>query len=33
MSMRSSLLLHARTLLDAGLTDQLVIEAVSRARN
>jgi serine/threonine protein kinase len=33
MTMRSSLLLHARTLLDAGLTDRLVIEAVARARD
>lgn len=33
MSMRSSLVLHAQTLLEAGLTDQLVVEAVTRARN
>jgi hypothetical protein len=32
MSMRSSLLLHAQTLLDAGLTDHMVVEAVTRAR-
>jgi serine/threonine protein kinase len=33
MSMRSNLLVHAQTLLDAGLTDRLVVEAVARARS
>jgi serine/threonine protein kinase len=33
MSMRSNLLLHAQTLLDAGLTGPLVVEAVTRARS
>ncbi|HEX6472621.1 MAG TPA: serine/threonine-protein kinase [Streptosporangiaceae bacterium] len=32
MAMRSNLLLHAQTLLEAGLTDELVVEAVARAR-